>query len=131
MRQEFGPNDAAKGEIRAEGQQSQSDANRNRSVTQAPIQTTLISLHKHQQQRVALFTKRLAEKIAGQNRREKERKEQCAQERKRHRPRHGTKESAFHALQGENRQVGDDDDQDRKKDRSLYFVRSPADPVSY
>ena len=79
VRQEFGPDDAAKGEISAEGQQYESDTNRNRPVTQAPVQTAPISLQKHQQQRVALFTKTLAEKIAGQNRREEERKEQCAQ----------------------------------------------------
>ena len=75
------------------------------------------------------FPRALAEQEAGQHRRHDHGEDQRAQQRERHRPRHGLEQPAFHALQGEDRQIGGDDDGDGVEDRPLDLVRGLANPL--
>ena len=54
-----------------------------------------------------------------------------AQQGEGHRPGHGLEQAAFHALQGEDGQIGGDDDGDGVEDRPLHLVRGRADPVCH
>jgi hypothetical protein len=53
-----------------------------------------------------------------------------AQQSERHGPGHGTEQAAFHALQGEDGQVRNDDDDAREENRLLHFVGRGRDDLS-
>ena len=67
------------------------------------------------------------EQTGAQHGRDQQREQQRSQQGKGHGPRHGAEQAAFDALQGEDGQVGNDDDDAGEKYRLLHFVRRGAD----
>ena len=68
----------------------------------------------------------LAEGDASHHRGDKNGKDQRADQRKGNRPRHRLEEPAFNRLQGEDGQIGGDDDAASKEDRPLHLMRRIA-----
>src|SRR5271165_6383465 len=67
------------------------------------------------------------EEKAAQNRRDEQSKYQRTEQGESYGPRHGAEQAAFDALQGEDRKVGNNDNDARKKHRLLHFVRGHRD----
>src|ERR1017187_7306192 len=87
-----------------------------------PTQRPLITGRNPLDDRVVPGMRAFTENIACEHRRKDDGKQQRAQQCERHGPRHGLEEAALHPLQGEDRQVGDDDNGDGVKHRALHFM---------
>ena len=94
-----------------------------------PAQPPAVALRQIIHDQVAPFPHSLAEKGGRQHGRDENRKRHGAEKSEGHRPGHRPEQSALHALQREDRQIGGDDDGDGVKDRPLHFMASLADDL--
>ncbi len=92
-----------------------------------PPHVSAVMVRQPDQHRVAPLTGSLPEQEAGQHRRQQDGEHQRPQQREGHRPRHGPEQPAFHPLQGEDRHVRRNNDDDGVKHRALDFMRRDAD----
>ncbi len=80
---------------------------------------------------VVPFVDPLAEEPARDHRRDHDREGESADQRERHRPGHRLEQAPLDALQGEDRDVGRDDDGDGEEHRTLDLLRGAADRLRH
>ena len=84
------------------------------------------SVGEPEHERVLPLLGALAEEEAGHDRRDEDGEDQRAEQRKADGPGHGLEEAALDGLQGEDGQVGGDDDAAGEEDRALHLMRGFA-----
>ncbi len=127
MGKELGADDAAEGEEDPQGKQQSGDANGNNLVVDSPGGCLAIARGDPVQDRVFPLGGALGEEEAGEHGGDDHGEDQSAEQGEGDGPGHGLEEAAFHRLQGEDGQVGGDDDADGVEDGPLDFVGGFAD----
>ena len=102
-------------------------AKRDELVLDAPGDAGAIAVGEPAHDRVFPLGGAVGEEEAGQHGREQHGEDERAEQSEGHGPGHRLEEAAFYGLQGEDGQVGGDDDGDGVEDRALDFVRGLAD----
>src|SRR6516165_6411604 len=96
-------------------------------MRESPIQRIAVLTIQPAENRVLPLFDRALEEQAAEYGGDHQSEEESSDQREGNRPGHWTEEAAFHALQREDGQIGDDDDDARKEYRLLHFVRGDAD----
>ena len=120
------PDRTADGEIESNSKEQRRNSNRDKPVLDGSSYRDTVMLDEPTHDRVLPFLCAVAEKDAGEHRRNDHGKRKRTQERKCYGPCHWLEKASFDGLQGEDRQIGCDDNSDGVEDRPLYFVRRVA-----
>lgn len=95
---------------------------------ETPVEHPTVSVLQNPHHRIPPFLDfPVAENEVAEHRRNQKREYQRAQQCECYSPGHRTEQAAFDALQREDRQIGNDDNDARKKYRLLHFVRGGSD----
>src|SRR3984885_12252539 len=129
MRQKFGAHGAAEDKISRNCQGEKARPNRDQAVMNRPAETISVALTDEGHDRVLPLFSAFGKGEICQDRRDDDGKDQCPKQRKNYGPSHGMKESAFDALQSENRHERCNSDDNGVEDRTLYFMRGEADAL--
>src|ERR1035438_5126308 len=129
VRQELGADDAAEEQISRESQRDGGPGDGGPAETDGETEGRAIHAEGPPHHRVMPLLHVLSEQEAAKDRRDGHGKEQRAQQRERDRPGHGLEQAALHALQGEDGDIGGDDDADGIDHGTLHFVRGVAHGV--
>ena len=127
MRKKFGADDAAGGHEDHERQREQTHAEGELQVIEAPVENASVGAVEPLQDRVAPFFDSGAEQDAAQHGCDEQSEDQCAEQGEGDGPGHGAEEAAFDALQGEDGQIGNNDDDAGEENRALHFMGRDGD----
>src|ERR1039458_3426618 len=126
VRQELGADDAAEEQVCRESQRGGGGGNRGPAQANGQAKRGTVGARDPFHGGVVPLLYVLSEQETGKHRRNGHGENQRAQQSEGNGPRHRFEEAAFHALQGEDGDVGGDDDADGIDYRALHFVRGVA-----
>ena len=127
VRQKFGADHAAEGEVNRHDKPEHAHSDRERTPADGPTNRAAIPFRQEVHDWVMPFLRSFRERETCQHGCDQNREDQRPEQRKGDRPGHGMEQAAFDALQREDGQVRGDDDSDRVEHRALDFVRGLAD----
>src|ERR1700724_3277005 len=91
-------------------------------MLETPVERATVAFLKPTQSGILPFLDSVLEKQAAQCGRDEKSKQQCAEHGESYGPCHGPEQTALHPLQGENRKIGNDDNNAGEEHGPLHFV---------
>ena len=130
VREKLGAYDSAEEKEQHERQRGYSHTERELYVFEAPVEQAAVGVLQDAHHRVPPFLDfSVAEDEVAEHGRDQQREQKSAQQGESYGPGHGAEQAAFDALQGEDGQIGNDDDDAGEEDGLLHFVCGGSDQL--